>query len=107
MDRTLIRSCPGTCEEEDKAMPGVIDFKRPRLLAPATFLLIFKPWASMRLYLIAATSRFRRPLLFLKRMPKGQLIQFTPRWHRAKTISVNPLRLQEGAEISDERICLP
>jgi hypothetical protein len=88
-------------------MPTVIEFKRPRFFALATFSLIFKPWSSIRLYLVAATPGLRQRLLFLKRMPKGELIQFTPRSHRAKTTLVNPLRLQERADIHDERICLP
>jgi hypothetical protein len=97
---------PGNSEEKGKAMPSVIDFKRPRLFAVATFLLIFKPWSSMRLYLIAATPGFRRPLLSFKRAPKGDLLQFTPRQHRAKAVSMNSQR-QQREDISDERICLP
>lgn len=106
-DRTMIWSCQRSCEEEGKAMPKVIDFKRPRLFALGTFLLIFKPWSSMRLYLIAATPKLRGPLLSLKRVPKGKLILFTPRWHRAKTVLVNSQRLHERVDIADERICLP
>jgi hypothetical protein len=95
------------CVEKGKAMPGVIDFKRPRLFALATVLFVFKPWSSMRLYLIAAMPKMRRPLLSLKRVPKGDLLQFTPRWHRPKTSSVSPQRLQERADIGEEGICLP
>jgi len=88
-------------------MPTVIEFKRPRLFALATFLLIFKHWSSIRLYLVAATPGWRQRSLSLKRVPKGELIQFTPRSHRAKTTLVSPLRLQERTDVGDEKICLP
>jgi hypothetical protein len=91
----------------EKAMPGVIHFKRPRFFALSTLLLIFKPWSHMKLRLIASLPAIRRHLLSVKHTSKGELIQFTPRLHRVRNVSLNQRQLRNSANMSDERICLP
>ena len=92
---------------EEKAMPSVIHFKRPRFFALSTLLLIFKPSSHMRLRLIASLPAIRRYLPSVKHTSKGELITFTPRLHRARNVSLNQQQPRNSAKMNDERICLP
>jgi|GEM_PF-4290963 hypothetical protein len=88
-------------------MPRVIGFKRPRLFALSTLLLIFKPWENIRQRLIASIRLLKKYVRPAKRSSAtGELIQFKPRLHHVKN-QVKLVRTQEGAVARGERICLP